>query len=265
MNKQKKNKWFLYLKNNIFINFCFSFNILIIFSFFKEYKNQNLNLNYPISITLLNGNIFVIYEEGIKIYDSKLNNSNTILNFTENDKIDDITKYVKVAISRFSEDNYGYIISVINDKIYIFDCEGNILYKKETSLNGKYYSIVPIKEENKEFTYMICFINSNNYINYYFYKYNNNNKNEELYFNNSDNYNYKLSELSCQLMNNYTIADIIVCFVVSNDSPKTINQFFIDPNDYTFINTINTTLLKIDKLKAIKSVLSFDKENSLIF
>ena len=265
MNKQKKNKWFLYLKNNLFINFCFSFNILIIFSFFKEYKNENQILKFPLSITLLNGNIFVIYEEGIKIYDSKLNNSNTILNFSDGEKINDKAIHSKIAISRFSEDNYGYIISVISNKLYIFDCEGNKLFKNEISLNGNYYSIVPIKEENKEFTYMIGFIDSGNKVNYYFYKYDNNsNINEQLYYYNSNNYQTEDNIFSCQLMN--YLDDIIVCFVQNTISDKkAINYFFIEPNNYNISNTIESNHFQLQSnIKNLKSVVSSDKKQCLI-
>ena len=59
----------MYFKKNIFTHLFFPFYILIIFSFLKKYKQFD-KLDFPQSITLLNGNIFVIYKEGIVIYNS---------------------------------------------------------------------------------------------------------------------------------------------------------------------------------------------------
>ena len=162
-----------YLLNKIY----FLFYLLVFFSFFQEY-NFSINLPYALSITLLNGDIFVIYKDGISIYDSSLSNEKkSIENFTLSEKIENDTSFHKITISRFHENNYGYIISTINDKIYIFDCEGQKLYNSSSKeLFGEHYTLVPIKGDRQEIHYMIGFAKGNNNINISFYTYYLNNK-----------------------------------------------------------------------------------------
>ena len=113
--KKKKNIEFIFLlKNNFFYNLNFIFDILIFFSFFKMYDLIS-GLQYPQSITLLNGNIFIIHKEGIDIYNSSLNNKvNNVLYFSDDICIDE-HKMKKISISRFSPKDKGYIINIIND------------------------------------------------------------------------------------------------------------------------------------------------------
>ena len=114
----------------IFIKFSakyFLFYLLVFVSILKKYIAFD-NLLYQQSITLLNGNIFMIYQNGITKYDSSLSSNILVIEqFNSDELIDDYTKYNKLTISRFSENDYGYIISTINDIIYIFNYEGNIL------------------------------------------------------------------------------------------------------------------------------------------
>ena len=189
----------------------------------------------------------------------------------------------KITISRFSENDYGYIISIINDKIYIFDCEGSLEYNSNlegNELNGDYYTLVPIKRNDQEYTYMVGFINGNNgnndnnVIKYIFYNYNKNNKVntktnittfEYFYIDNNNNH-IKIIEkvLSCQLMTNSSNQDIIVCFIFLYNVKK-INHFFIDIEDYNMIKSDHIGLLvNYNSLKVIKSATSYDKKKSFV-
>ena len=145
---------------NIFLhNFHFLFKIILFFTFLKRFFTQFF---YPHSITLLNGNILIIYQDGIKIYDSSMEIViNTTEEFSMNDTINSNDIYNKIIISRFSEDEYGYIISIINDKLYIFAFDGTLLFKSETKLKGEYYSIIPIKGNQNNSIYMIGEIRGN--------------------------------------------------------------------------------------------------------
>ena len=59
-------------------------------------------------------------------------------------------KYLsKTTISRFNNEDNGYIFCIINDKIYIFNSSGQKVYKNDNKipdLEGSYYSLVPIKK-----------------------------------------------------------------------------------------------------------------------
>ena len=154
-----------------------------------------------------------------------------------------------MTISRFSEKDYGYIISTIRDIIYIFDCEGNILNKYNTDklIALSSYTIVPIKREEKNFTYMIGFIGLSSpsfNINLNFFDYNSNNNmtnfiSQEKFVLEGKNSFF----LSCQLMLNTTENDgIIVCFTDIYNILK-IKAFYINPISYKRISTIEEPFL----------------------
>lgn len=165
--------------------------------------------------------------------------------FNSDELIDDYTKYNKITISRFSENDYGYIISTINDIIYIFDSEGNILNKYPRDITGKLsghsYTIVPIKRKEKKFIFMIGFIGDDNnnkttILNFFEYDIINNINNlilkEDFILEEKDSY-----LLGCQLMLNSTENDeIIVCFT-DLSYKKTIIAFYINPISYKRINS----------------------------
>ena len=81
---------------------------------------------YPTSITLNNKKIFVIHKTGITICDSSFKNiiKNVYDFITESEQISTEDRLSKISIKKF--DN-GYIVSIIIDRIYIFDPEGNYL------------------------------------------------------------------------------------------------------------------------------------------
>ena len=64
------------------LKFHFFFILFWFISFLEEYKTME-QLDFHKSITLINGNIFVIYKKGIIILDSSMNNSSIIENFDE--------------------------------------------------------------------------------------------------------------------------------------------------------------------------------------
>lgn len=263
---------------------CFLFHILLFFSLIKKESVSCLPYySLPHSINLLNGNILIIHSEGIVIYDSSLTTEiKTVLNNTNLLQNDENT-LSEIEINRFSEyDNNEYIISIIYQKIYIFNLEGNLLYNStndENILNGKYYSLIPINQKNNEYIYLIGFIDKNkNEINLIFFKYNNtsNEKKELIKLNNTKicnyincNESYKEIEsygLSCQLMSNFTEEEIIVCFINLKGvtSSRALTQFLVNPKNFTVIKSQNSFIETDGNIKAIKSVVSKDKKKSLV-
>ena len=105
--------------------FFFSFKLLFIISFLLNISQINsfISFTYPTAVTLNNGNIFVIHKYGISICD---NSYTTIINnitiFSSEDQISNEDYLSKVSISQFKD---GYILSVIIDKINIFNSIGN--------------------------------------------------------------------------------------------------------------------------------------------
>ena len=104
------------------------FKLIIFFSIFDKY-NLISSFQYPKAIKLLNENIFIIHKLGIDIYDSSITKKiKSIITFREEDIIKNYDIYNKITISKFNESSYEYLFTIINDKIYIFNSEGEILY-----------------------------------------------------------------------------------------------------------------------------------------
>ena len=93
--------------------------------------SSRASFDYPYSFTLTNGNIFLIQKKGIDIYDKSLNKHNQIFEFSEEEEISE-EKFEKIAIKY----NKKYILSVISDKIFIFNNEGKLSYKSEEKINN---------------------------------------------------------------------------------------------------------------------------------
>ena len=103
--------------------------IIILQSFYKIICLSSFD--YPYSITLSNDNIFLIQKTGIDIYDKSLNKLNQAFEFSGEDEISE-EKFSNITIKYNNE----YILSIINDKIFIFNNEGKLLYKSEEKINN---------------------------------------------------------------------------------------------------------------------------------
>ena len=230
---------------------------------------------YPHSINLINGNILIIHSNGIIIYDSSLKNE--IKNVSNQNGL--ITKDIlsKIEICRFSVEDNGYIIALINQTIYIFDWEGNLKNKSknyEDKIIGQYYTLIPIQKNNNEYIYMLGF-NDKIKINLIFFNYKDSSNEiiKEIYLSLSDIYSgcdlssRQIEEygLSCQVMSKTIKNDYIVCFIAIKQ-PLELFQFFINPNNFSVIKSPNPKNFenKGNPIKVIKSVVSSDKKKSLI-
>ena len=269
----KKRKYSLFLQHNM-ISFFFKF--LIFFSFIK--RNLNVSFHYPKALTLITGNIFIIHETGVDIYDSTLQHLvKNVLTFSGTEKIGYST-ISKIAISRFNDDDYGLIICIINDKIYVFNYNGELIYieSNRTVLNKinseNVYSLNPIKKNQTTYSYMISYIDAQNNINQFFFEYNNDTKSNILKneYNSyrpdfSSSINILNNEITCQLMSSSIENEIIVCFFMIG-YPRMFTQIFIDPNNYKYINkSVNNLEIKIENnYKRIKSVSTANKKKSLV-
>ena len=265
------------LKNNSYkiksFYFNFIFKAIIFLSFINEYFFTQ-TFFYLDSISLFNGNYFIIHKNGIDIYDSSFTKKlKTILSFDHNETISNF------AISNFNDNDNDIIVNIINNKIYIFNTEGENIYSsnKISLLNGKNYSIITLKKIHNEFHYMINFIGEKNEIQFLFFKYEEKNQKNYLVYNISnlngtENDNYYINKnkgLTCQFKKNFNNNDIIVCFYYINSFKTFIENIFIDTKDYSFIKLNENNNLKINfpreigNIIDIKSLANFD--NSKLF
>jgi len=282
--KNMKNKYKYRNTNQIFNkiifikNYFIFFDILIFFLIFGKYTAETTLFTFPQAITLSNENIFIINQTNIVIYDSTLNSKiSTVLTFEEDEQIKDHKILSKTTISRFNSEDSGYIVCIINDKIFIFDGNGQVLYKSDNKipeLQGLYYTLVPIKKDvnTNSYYYMIGFIDADKVLQLLLFKYTDDtNKNNELIYTNSVNDTSKQifnKGLSCQLMNHKTKNNVLICFYVIQGYPTTFTFYMINPNNLQIIKDAGESasfLTTNDEhnIKGIKSA-TWDKKNALI-
>ena len=156
---------------NIYKRILYFFILFILIKLSKS----SISFNFPYSLTLSNGNIFVIHQKGVTICDNLLNSILlNVITFSEDEEIKTEDSLSKITTAF----QYGYIISLINDKVYIFDQYGaSIFNDTEIVLKGQetaeYYTIAPIKKDNSYYHYVIGYIHDKKiyllYYKYYFY------------------------------------------------------------------------------------------------
>jgi len=171
--------------------------------------NSITSFDYPYLITLPNDNIFIIQNTGIDIYDISLKKLNKIIEFSGEDEISE-EKFSNITIKY----NTKYIISILNDKIFIFNSEGKFLYKSKEKINENQiiysYSLTFINVTNNICDFLLGYFDDECYINLILYRYDNRNNNFTLlkkmrknyyHYNSYNNYDYFRSEnklLSCE-------------------------------------------------------------------
>ena len=128
-------------------------------------------LKYPYSLYLSDGNIFVIHQKGISIYDHLFTNkTKDIVTFSKKDQIK--TSDLSRITTTFEDE---LLFCLIKDKVYIFNNKGNLLFLNNTSISNdeikpNYYSLAAIKIDNYLYNYTIFyFLNKNLYRIYYQY------------------------------------------------------------------------------------------------
>ena len=230
-----------------------------------------ISFEYPHSFYLPNRNIFVIHKLGITI--CNLNLTEIIKNVIVFENDEKITEESLSKVTSIIEN--GYIFNIINDKIYIFDDVGNLLFKSnnkilETGENPAYYTLAPVKISNGYYYYVIGFINNN--ITLLYYKYNIANKQNNLiismknfqksYFTNNRVY-IESKSLACNYMKNETLESLL-CFYLSSQLSNseykyysTIISFYINENEIKDIDN-NFLLYDFGNYKYIKSTVNID-------
>ena len=215
MSKRNHIKHFSIL--NLFILYT---NILPIIFSFPFYNLQ--------SIQLLNGNFLMIHQNGIDICDKGLTKIiKTEIIFTDDEQIT-LNKMKNIIIKQFTD---GYIVSLINDNIYIFNESGHFLYNS-TKINQdktpNYYSLT-IKDNYHFYIGLI----TNNFLNIYYYEYNltsneiikiaesgDISKNEKNFFLQEIVYVFENKGFNCYIMEHQTKGDTLTCFFITSNKGK---------------------------------------------
>ena len=159
---------------NIYKIIKFKISLIILLQIFYKISSEK-SFDYPYSITLSNDNIFLIQKSGIDIYDKSLNLLKHIIEFKGEEEITE-ENFEKIEI----KNNKDYILSIINDELFIFNNEGKLLYNSEEKINSNQiiysYSLSIIYTTNDACYYIIGYFDENSYLNLYLYRYDNKKK-----------------------------------------------------------------------------------------
>ena len=209
---------------NIFIN---SFQI----------KEKYPKAFYPFT----NNNLFLVTENGIRIYDSNLETIVKSYDFPSDDrKITSTYEAQNTAIANFADDdNPNYpIIVLVKGYLYVFNYEGNFLFEQDlTSIitSGKSFNLIDFGNRDNTYYYVIAYYNGG-YINIKYLSFSTEDSSlqtiAEITFSPTDSNGYSTSiapyGLSCEKMN---LDDeyVITCFyqiVDTDDSPISIRASY---------------------------------------
>ena len=172
---------------------------------------------------LINGNFLIIHQYGIAICDNELSRIiRTEKVFTDDDIIT-TDKMKNIIIKKFED---GYLICIINDKIYIFDNLGNFIYESaeiNNNININFYTLTV----TDCYHFYLGFITDDSLnVNYYEYNLLTNEissiaesgdikKSESSWFGwVTTDYTFQNSGISCQIMVDADKGEVLACFFI---------------------------------------------------
>ena len=248
----------------------FSLALLILVSIIPP-MDSVLSFTYLQSTTLKNNNILVLEKDGIYICDSNLTRViSTLYEFSEEDKIDSLSKLSKAFITKSSY----MIIILANYKIYIvntatgelvFHGENRLvtdeepeyvtlpyIYKQDTgnfyflfgyidknnALNLQYYQLMDDNNIKSLFNYTLSSIPKNSYYNQTFYFHNKGLSCNNLKDKNNENLKYLICFIYAHFNIDTTTTNCLLGIVLDKDDDKItlLNKYKID---YYKVNDIN--------------------------
>ena len=218
-----------------------------------ELYEENLDIDYTHSLSLLNGNVFILHKNGVLVYnynftvilyDLRLNLIPTELdnNFT--------------SLIQCNDNNKNYIIALINNNIYIFSGKGLFLFNVNNNnlfsdfsqnVKSQYYSFLYNKYEGSIYYFIVSFIDKNNYIKIKEFRINM--ETHVFSLNNSkthgDSSNIVSDSVSCEITDYSGYQNTLACFYVIKNS-----------TDYTTDLILSIFNLE-DDLKLIKDHIAY--------
>ena len=199
-------------------------SIIIIFLLLKiniykcDIAQNTIEYNYPNCIELNNGNVLIIFEKGIYIFNSELSEEISNINYESGFSLT-VNDLDLINLSKFDD---GVVISIIKTYIYIFSSTGGYIYHKDLSedLEGaSYYSLIPHKIDGNNYYYIICYMDSSTKLRIYYYYINIsdklNEKKDYLEYSHTDSGYVFYSNnkgVTCQLMSSSNENNVLTCF-----------------------------------------------------
>ena len=261
--------------------------IIIKIVIFQYINSIDLDLKNPHAFSLSNGNVFILHEDGVNVYNY---NFTICLYSYDFDGIKLIpnniaNKYISIIQCL---DSNQYIIAFVYKKIYIFSSRGQYLFNIQ-SLDSYFSDLLTIEPIYEKISFL--YYNNQNNVYQFFLSYTNNKKKmkiikfeinmNEKYFESKKNFIYEVEDLTssnCQIMIDLNSTNILSCFYTkSNQNFMSVALFDVEDNlkkisdndiqsgnIYIPVKLIESLVSK-DKVKAFISYIYFTKNGYLIF
>ena len=251
-------------------NFRITINLFILFMIINQTLSY-ISFSFPYALSLSNGNILVIHKTGITICNNLLSKIiKNIIIFEDDEQIKTEASLSKITATKIN----NYIISIINDKIHIFNDLGDLVYLNNTKIlssseTAEYYTLFQYKVEENYFYYLIGFIH-NKLLYFLYYKYDSSNTKNYLLSSTKDlrhDYEIRNKALSCQYMIHFHLKDVIVCsFLVYNEEYYIVLDYFLinNYNNLARHSKFKYKMFKFQEFKCIKSAVNPDFTKSLM-
>ena len=248
--------------------------IIIKIGIFQYINSLDLNLKNPHAFSLSNGNVFILHEDGVNVYNHDFTICLHSYDFYGIKLIPNNIANKYISIIQCSDSNQ-YLIAFVYKKIYIFSSQGQYLFNIQNldSYFPDFLSVEPIYEKisflyynNQDNVYQLFLSYTNNEAKMKIIKFgiNMNNKSFELL----KNFIYNVESITssnCQLMIDINSTNILSCFYAkSQEDVMYAILFDIEDNLKQFSDDIihsGEILIPVD---LIESLVSKDKGKAFI-
>lgn len=245
------------------------FKLLILLTSNFAYINSiKLNEKYPSTFVLSDGTLFLVTENGFRIYDSSLQIIKSYYNFENSKKITSSSEAESVCISQYSD---GTLIILVKNNLYVI--KSSYIYTQTLStMNGRYYNLIDYKYDTSYYYIISYYENGKIHIRYYRFSF------EYSFFPMGTKLSYELLKsisyseegkqiqeygVSCQKMKKNN-NDVLTCFYeVSFPIQITTTSFSVSESSITAID-MDKKYCSNSNTNVIKSVTSQDKKKALI-
>ena len=253
--------------------------LFLFFIYFKYINNTesifSYGMKYAKIFKLNNGNIVVVGDLGIHIYDNTGINSLFNRTITQN-KITSPSTGAFTNMAQFSNENNGLVIVLANHILYILNSEGKYQFEHNIKddisqlSNTQFYTIVPYIYKDNYYHFILGYINNNKkaFLQYYLINVPNEQIIPEGYYEFDENDPERLSVgydkgITCQFMNHFSYKIVLTCFYQNNE-PQEISSisFKLKNNNFEKIENFNDSYS--DFSFCLQSDVTSDRKNSLL-
>ena len=231
--------------------------VLFLFEIFCYFISKVNSFERFQGFNLLSGNILLITNIGIKLYDTSLEKTNDVLNMTLNPDTFYFNSFVQ-----FPLEQGGYIILKMLNSLYLINKEVTEILSQDTKneINGIYSKLITYKSHNNKLYCFVGFINNNNKLKIFVYNIENSKLQLDYEVINEEIQNFNLNSISCEIMlssfnQNKTS---LICFTSDKNALKLVVTAYDPENNLSYINSLTNDIAN-DELSFINSCTSKNK------